>query len=113
MLIVLALGCRGEDGIQVKNSTPTVEIVYPFEDTLIEPESIIEFQANVSDANHKFEELSISWMMDQQEICPPLPPDESGLSTCTANISEGSREVVAQVVAQVVVASGAAKWLPN
>ncbi|MBM75236.1 MAG: hypothetical protein CMK59_07530 [Proteobacteria bacterium] len=97
MHLLMALACRTENPIQVKNSTPEVEIVYPFEDTLLEPQTTIEFRASLSDPNHDFDDLEARWMLDDVEVCPSLPPDQDGISICAANVSEDSREIVVVV----------------
>ena len=82
-MIFLFWACQSESTHKTFNSQPEVLIVsHTNESTFFEGETI-DFSAQLSDSNHRNEELQATWFMNDIEVCSGSPPDTQGLSHCS------------------------------
>ena len=96
-LTTFMFACESDKGVVVYNTPPDVNIIsHSNEDEVFEGYPI-EFRAVLSDVNHNTDQLTARWKINGEEICPFLPPDISGESTCVAVINSGDEEVSVEV----------------
>lgn len=79
------------------NSIPTAEITYPADQAnLLEGYPQV-LRGIVGDSNHNFEDVLSTWLVDGQEVCSDVVPDQGGLSVCTTSFSLGNSEIALEV----------------
>ena len=91
--IWMFIACKGDDGFKIYNAEPTLTITSHTNDTPVAIGSVQKFVAELSDANHDLGDLTAYWMLNDQIICPELPPDAGGASVCNATLPEGAEKV--------------------
>ena len=97
ILWLFVFGCNSDKGVTVFNTPPEAQIISHDATTPIFEGYPIEFRAVLSDVNHNIDQLTARWMYGEQEICPFLPPNNSGESTCTATIFMDWNEITVEV----------------
>ena len=93
MIFWMFISCKGDDGFKIYNAEPAVTITSHTNDTPVSIGSVQEFVAELSDANHDLGDLTAYWMLNDQIVCPELPPDAGGASVCNATLPEGVEKV--------------------
>ena len=96
-LLIGLIACGGEDSIKVVNAPPTATITsHQTGDT--HPEGYTaSFEATVSDPDDTPDQLQAAWYAGTREICPPLPPDSSGDTSCSAVLQLNEGEIRVEV----------------
>ena len=90
----LAIGCSQSSVNPGKNLDPEATITSHADGDQVFADELIEFRATVTDDNNNYNELEVEWRIDDQVVCPYLPPDDDmGTSTCSATMSEGESAV--------------------
>ena len=89
--------CNSDKAVTVFNTSPEVEIISHVDGDQVFEGYPIEFRATLSDANHSFDQLTARWFLHGLEICPSLPPNESGDSICNTTIQENTTEITVEV----------------
>ncbi len=96
-LLLLSVGCNSDKGVTAFNPPPEVRITSHMSGDDVYEGMASVFQASVSDLNHDFGELTVSWSSDSRELCPPMPPDTNGDSICVVALLDGETAVSAEV----------------
>ena len=92
LILLFTLACR-DNGFVKYNASPEVLITSHDDNTNVEIGSGQEFVAEVNDLDHSFGDLTVYWEIDNEIVCPALPPDISGQSFCNVIIEEGHERV--------------------
>ena len=92
-MIWIIFACSKDDGFYKYNSAPEAFITSHTEETPIEIGSVQEFVAELSDANHDLGDLRAYWLLNDEIICPLLPPDGGGASVCNTTIPDGAEKI--------------------
>ena len=83
LLIIFIAGCKTNEGCRfLKDEKPIIEIQSHSDESSFSEDDIIRFYAQSSDKNHKTEDLSISWYVDEEKVCDWAAPDPDGISRC-------------------------------
>jgi len=91
LVAVTLTGCP-DQGVIVHNAEPTAEITSHSSDS--HPYAGVEtFHGVVDDPDNSIDELLVSWTYDGTEVCPALPPDDSGNSICDITLESGEHTV--------------------
>jgi hypothetical protein len=89
-------GCS-EAGVTKYNSDPEVSIASHRDDDTVR-EGVVELlRGQVGDPNHSIESLSVSWLIDDVEVCPDSAPNDAGVVSCEAIFELGGGELVLEV----------------
>jgi hypothetical protein len=89
--------CNSEKAVTIFNNPPEVNIISHNDGDEVFEGYPVEFQAVLSDVNHDIDQLTARWKVDGEEVCPFLPPDQSGESVCVAMIQDGDEEITVEV----------------
>jgi len=96
VVVLFATGCDNDQKLGTFNAIPTVTITsHQDGDTVIAGEEVL-LIGNVSDADHASDALVVTWTIGGLHTCVDAFADDSGLTTCTAVIDEGTGEIVLQ-----------------
>jgi hypothetical protein len=94
--LALLLACS-DAGVTKFNSAPTAEITsHASGDTVREGDGQT-LRGAVGDPNHGLDELSVSWLVDGDGVCPEAAPDATGLVTCAHAFAPTGGVVVLEV----------------
>ena len=97
-MMFLFFACQSESTHKTFNSPPEVLIVsHANENSFFEGETI-DFAAQLSDSNHRNEELQATWFMNDIEVCSATTPDPDGLSHCSIVIDLQATEISVRAV---------------
>ncbi|MFH1467067.1 MAG: MopE-related protein [Pseudomonadota bacterium] len=97
LVALLALcGCPTENIPGVRNADPRADIT-SHGDGDTPDAGLRQLVGVVDDPDHDVGELVASWRYEGAEACPPLAPDENGLTTCEIFLEAGARGVSLQV----------------
>ncbi len=90
-LLILA-GCS-DTKLSTFNDAPEAVIISP-EDGAAEQEGVsFQLLGRVSDTDHDALTLEVSWLVDEEERCGPLTPDEAGTVSCELALEAGEYAV--------------------
>jgi hypothetical protein len=116
VLLLLVSGCDNDQKLGIFNAVPTVAITsHQDGDTVMAGEQVL-LIGNVSDADHASDSLEVTWTVGGLHTCTDATSDDSGLTSCTAVIVEGTGEIVLQAKDpgnEVGQASITLKVIPN
>ena len=91
------LGCSSDKGIMAFNPPPSVEITSHSEGELIYEGYVVNFRAAVGDPNNTVTDLSTTWYLNGEEICPSLPADDSGDAYCDFAVERNDHKISIEV----------------
>ncbi len=95
-MFLLLPACTSDPGVTVHNADPRAEITSHADGD--SPDAGLRgFTGTVEDPDHDAEELTLSWLVDGAEACPPVSPDASGNTSCEIFLDSGERTVTLQV----------------
>ena len=92
------VACNQAESLKVYNTDPSINITSHSDGVVLIEGEAYTFVAMAADANDQVDELSVSWYLDSREICPALPIDGNGESSCVGIPSSGEQTVRAVVV---------------
>jgi hypothetical protein len=93
---LLLVGCN-DSAVKAFNASPLANITtHSAGDDVLEGYAIT-FRGSVSDSDHGPTLLETTWYLGGEEICPPTPPDSSGLTECVAVLALGDDVVSMEV----------------
>lgn len=81
MISFFAWGCS-DAGLKTVNADPTVSILSPSDGdsvTEVVPQML---RGQVGDTNNALADLSVTWLVDDETVCPDSAPDDDGVVTC-------------------------------
>jgi formylglycine-generating enzyme required for sulfatase activity len=94
---VLVLAGCSEAGVTKYNSDPEVSIASHRDDDTVR-EGVVELlRGQVGDPNHPIEDLTVSWLIDDVEVCPESAPNDAGVVSCEAVFELGGGKTVLEV----------------
>ena len=95
---ILLFACRGDHIIEKKANIEPSIMIASHSDGASVPEGIpVEFWATVSDDDHDWDELLITWYVGSREVCPSTVADLAGESICNITFQPGDTNVIAEV----------------
>ncbi|MEC8378725.1 MAG: Ig-like domain-containing protein [Myxococcota bacterium] len=94
--LALVMGCSDKN-VRTFNDNPEVSITSHQNGDVVNEGYVIEFRAALTDSNHDTNELEAAWYVNGNEVCPFLPPDGNGDSTCATTLSEPETGVRVEV----------------
>ncbi len=94
--LFLCFACS-ENTVGARNAAPEAQILSHEDGQQVDAELEVSFFGSGSDADHEAAELTASWYVDDTEVCPAAPLDESGNSACTITLGEGEHDVRLEV----------------
>ena len=97
VLPLVLLGCSSDKGIMAFNPPPTVEITSHVDGDSIYEGYVVGFRAAVGDPNNTITDLTTTWFLNGEEICPSLPADDSGDSYCDFAVECNDHEISVEV----------------
>jgi hypothetical protein len=95
--IAWLFACGSDKGVTAFNSPPTASITSHSDGDEIREGYAVDLVAVLSDLNHQPSELTAAWTAGGREICPALPPDANGDSSCTAFVAQGEESITIEV----------------
>ena len=96
-MIWLYFACQSEEGVKAYNANPEITITSHSNNATLEEGVVESFRAAVSDPNHDFEDLLVSWYADTDLICDWAAPDVAGTSYCEISAGVDVTRIVAEV----------------
>ena len=93
----LYFACQSEEGVKAYNANPEITITSHSNNATLEEGVVESFRAAVSDPNHDFEDLLVSWYADTDLICDWAAPDVAGTSYCEISAGVDVTRIVAEV----------------
>lgn len=98
LISTLLFACKGDHIIEKKvNVEPSIMIASHSDGAFVPEGTPVEFWATVSDDDHNFDELMITWYVGSREICPSSVADLAGESICNITFQPGDTNVIAEV----------------
>ena len=97
LLPIALIGCSSDKGIMAFNPPPSVEITSHVEGEEIYEGYVVSFRAAVGDPNNTVTDLSTTWFLNGEEICPDLPADDSGDSYCDFAVDRNDHKISIEV----------------
>ena len=82
--LIYLIACESDKGVVVYNTPPTVDIISHENASEVFEGYPVEFRAVLSDVNHNIDQLTARWKVNGEDVCPFIPPDQNGESTCVA-----------------------------
>ena len=101
--MLLVFGCR-ETSVRVTNKEPTADIVAPADGDVVLEGYTVTLVGAAGDPDDLSSELTTTWFVDSEEVCPAAPAADDGTTTCQAVFTDDSQ---GQVVLQVTDPSDA------
>ena len=94
---ILLVGCTQDTTPKAFNTNPDITITSHADGADVQEGLLTEFHAQVSDANHDTEELSVAWLVGDELICDWAPPSAVGASVCEVAFALSDSNLVAEV----------------
>lgn len=98
LILALLAACTPDTGIKVYNSTPEANIGSHGDGDVVDAGATVQLWGTVSDDNDDADVLSATWYDGASAICPSLPPDVEGRTSCDVVLDEGEHTLVLEVL---------------
>ena len=96
--LLLLSACQGENVVgKTQNMLPDIVIISHGDDFQVYEGDSQFFHATVSDGNNTYDELDVTWYLNDTEVCPRTPVNTLGESFCEIGFEVGFAKVVAEV----------------
>ena len=95
--LLLLVACGNDTGIKAYNANPVATISSHVDGDTVDANVPLEFWGSVSDPDHEASDLEATWYQGSAVICPALPPDSDGRTSCEVSLAEGDAPIILEV----------------
>ncbi|MFT6144155.1 MAG: hypothetical protein ACJAZO_000679 [Myxococcota bacterium] len=92
-LSALLVACNTEVDLGFRNATPSALIASPSDEQTLFQGVSQRFRGIAQDLDDSYEDLTVTWSANNEELCPPSSPNEIGDAFCDIALDAGPTEI--------------------
>lgn len=90
--LLALVGCKGE-GFTTRNNEPSATIVYPAAGAQVVEDYLTVLRGTITDTNDLPDELTATWFLGDDELCPAGPIAADGSTSCDVVFAPGDSAI--------------------